>query len=361
MLEVYTKIARSRLKGLKASWEKKVLDFKRPSGTSRGVLTHKNTWILKVWSEEFPDRIGYGECGPLVGLSVDDLDDAVFELQLNTVCLQINDYKTLLARDLLDFPSIRFGLEMALIDLMHEGRRLLFPSPFVQDFAGININGLIWMGEESFMQEQIEEKLSDGFDCIKMKIGAIDFDKEFSLLKSIRERFDSKTIEIRVDANGAFKSEAMDRLKQLASLDLHSIEQPIRQGQIAKMAKLCAEAPLDIALDEELIGVEGIDSKSKLLDEIQPQYIILKPTLLGGFQSCEEWIRLAEERNIAWWATSALESNIGLNAIAQWTAILDNEMPQGLGTGGLYVNNFSSPLRIINGMLHYDKTLNWNL
>lgn len=359
MAVVYPIIAESKLWGLKASWEKKVLEFKQPSGTSRGILKQKNTWILKVWLERDSSIVGLGECGPLVGLSIDDLDSAVFELKLNTICLNIDDYKDLLERALEEYPSIRFGLEMALLDLINGGERIIFSSNFVQNKVGININGLIWMGEECFMKTQIEEKLVAGFNCIKMKIGAIDFETEIKILEGIRSRYDKSEIELRVDANGAFGADALEKLKRLSKYELHSIEQPVMAGQVDVMHELCHESPLSIALDEELIGVRTYEDKKCLLETIQPQYIILKPTLLGGFQASMEWINIAESLNIAWWITSALESNIGLNAIAQWTYTLNNDLPQGLGTGGLFKNNFPSPLRIIKGYLYYDKTLKW--
>lgn len=348
------------LSELEMTWEKKVLEFKRPSGTSRGILKEKKTWIIRLWEKNNPEVVGFGECGPLVGLSVDDVDDALFELKLNTVAVSLNDVNDLLERGLLDFPSIRFGLEMALLDLAAGGKKALFDTSFVKGDNGIDINGLIWMGESSFMQEQIDQKLKDGFSCIKMKIGAIDFQQELSLLQDIREKYASDVIELRVDANGAFAPEdALDKLKQLNEFELHSIEQPIKQGQFNEMNNLCNDTPLAIALDEELIGVDAFTTKKDLLETIQPQYIILKPTLVGGFVACEEWIQLAEEMDIGWWVTSALESNIGLNAIAQWTSTLNNEMPQGLGTGGLYTNNIDSPLVIKEAKLWIDHQIEW--
>lgn len=218
------------------------------------------------------------------------------------------------------------------------------------------------MGEEAFMKEQIEQKLEQGFNCIKLKIGAIDFEKELSLLKFIRSHYDADTIEIRVDANGAFSpDEAMEKLNRLAQFQIHSIEQPIKQGQVEQMVEVCRNTPIPVALDEELIGVFGIDNKKRLLETMQPHYIILKPSLVGGFKGSEEWIKVADENNIGWWITSALESNIGLNAIAQWTHTLQSTMPQGLGTGALYTNNFDSPLVVRQGKLHYDKSLNWKV
>ncbi|EWH13968.1 mandelate racemase/muconate lactonizing protein [Cellulophaga geojensis KL-A] len=339
---------------MKAIYKKYTLDFKRPSGTSRGVLTQKETWFIILKND---NKTGIGECGILRGLSIDDVPN--YEEKLNWVCNNIHLGLEVLLNDLTEFPSIQFGLEQAFLSLTADNPFILFENNFSIKEAPIPINGLIWMGEESFMHQQIQQKLKDGFNCIKMKIGAIDFDTEVSLLKSIRKTYKKEEIELRVDANGAFKEDALDKLKILAELDLHSIEQPIKQGNYAKMKNLCAVTPLPIALDEELIGVFGVTKKKELLQTIQPQYIILKPSLVGGFKGSQEWISLAEKYNIGWWVTSALESNIGLNAIAQWTYGLQSKMPQGLGTGSLYTNNFNSPLEVSNGAISYRKTLNW--
>jgi o-succinylbenzoate synthase len=261
---------------------------------------------------------------------------------------------------LVDFPSIQFGLEMAFRSLQNNDPFMLFSSDFTKGEDSIPINGLIWMGGTDFMKQQIKDKLSQGFSCIKMKIGAIDFSKELDLLKSIRKEFSSEDIELRVDANGAFSVlEALENLKRLSEFGLHSIEQPIKKGQWDEMARLCKESPLPIALDEELIGVTNADEKKELLKVIQPQYIILKPSLLGGYRGSDEWIGISEKMSIGWWVTSALESNVGLNAIAQYTYTKNNNMPQGLGTGGLFTNNFASPLNVKNGTLQYDIKTNW--
>jgi len=263
---------------------------------------------------------------------------------------------------LVAFPSIQFGLEMAFRSLNQKSPFELFPSEFTKGKDSIPINGLIWMGDSLFMKQQIKDKLEAGFTCIKLKIGALDFDKELALLKSIRHEFDAQTIEIRVDANGAFKSrEALEKLKRLSDFNLHSIEQPIKQGQHQEMAQLCSDTPLPIALDEELLGVFSVTNKQVLLQTIKPQYIILKPTLIGGFKGSQEWIDVAETSSIGWWVTSALESNIGLNAIAQWTYTLKNNLPQGLGTGGLFTNNVQAPLVVNSGRLFYDLKTKWNL
>jgi o-succinylbenzoate synthase len=342
---------------MKATYFKHQLQFKRPSGTSRGVLTYKETWFIQL---ENTTRQGIGECGMFKGLSIDDRQD--FEAKLAWTCEHINLGLDVLLAELIEFPSIQFGLEMAFLSVSHQNQFELFPSDFTKGKDSIPINGLIWMGDPVFMKQQIKDKLASGFSCIKLKIGAIDFDKELELMRSIRQEFDADTIEIRVDANGAFKpNEALEKLKRLSDYNLHSVEQPIRQGQVDDMAQLCSESPLPIALDEELIGVFSVTEKQFLLQTIKPQYIILKPTLVGGFKGSQEWITLAESNQIGWWVTSALESNIGLNAIAQWTYTLESPLPQGLGTGGLFTNNIQSPLVVDSGQLVYDLKTKWNL
>lgn len=340
---------------MKATYKKYILNFKRPSGTSRGVMTEKETWFLIL---EENGKKGIGECGILRSLSADDRPD--YEEKLKWVCENIDLGKDKLWELLLEFPSIQFGIEMAFQSLESENPFVLFPSEFTNGTKNIPINGLVWMGEPEFMKAQIEEKLEQGFDCIKLKIGAIDFDKELELLRFIRQNYDAKTIEIRVDANGGFTSEeALSKLNQLTGFELHSIEQPIFKNQHDSMSELCKMAPFPIALDEELIGVFDYAEKEELLQKIKPQYIILKPSLVGGFRGSKEWIELAEKYNIGWWITSALESNVGLNAIAQWTFLQNNLMPQGLGTGGLYTNNFDCPLEVKNGELVYNPDLDW--
>lgn len=336
---------------LKASIEAIVLNFKRPSGTSRGVLTEKRSWLIKVWEENDPQVVGVGECSIIETLSPDWNENYVEELDF--LSKNINELKDINDSWFDSRPSIKFGLETALLDLKTGGEKVLFPSSFTNGIHGIEINGLIWMGDKDFMFEQIKDKIDSGFSCIKMKIGAIDFDSELELLGYIRKHFTKQDIELRVDANGAFNPlNALEKLKQLSEFDLHSIEQPIKQGLLEQMAELCESTPLDIALDEELIGV-GKSERDRLLDVISPQYIILKPSLVGGISESEDWIRRSEKRNIGWWITSALESNIGLNAIAQWTYTLNSDMPQGLGTGQLYTNNIKSPLQIEKGFLYH--------
>ncbi len=344
---------------------KRTLVFKFDAGTSRGVLKTKDVFWVKAFHSDRTEIVGWGEAAPLVKLSPDDRSD--FEQALQQTLGEISkvnwgqDEKDILnqLKKLIPFeiPSIRFALETAILDLMNGGRKKILGNDFHAGKKAISINGLIWMGDKEFMLDQIQEKLAQGFDCIKMKIGAIDFQQELALLDYIRTRFSKDQITLRVDANGAFSIEdALPKLQQLAQYDLHSIEQPISAGNRSVMKQLCEATPLPIALDEELIGVKN---KTELLDEILPQFIILKPTLLGGILETREWIDLAETRNIGWWMTSALESNIGLNAIAQLADSLDASVPQGLGTGKLYRNNLESPLEIQKGMILYNPKRPW--
>lgn len=340
---------------MKVSYQKYILNFKRPSGTSRGVMTQKETWFLMI---EKDGKRGIGECGILRSLSFDDRPD--YQDRLEWVCENIDLGAERLWEELRDYPSIQFGVEMAFRSLGAQNPFLLFPSEFTSGNSAIPINGLVWMGTEAFMKEQIVEKIRQGFRCIKLKIGAIDFETELNLLQYIRREFSSEEMEIRVDANGAFSpTEAMEKLKRLSGLQLHSIEQPIKQGQLDVMADLCDRTPLPIALDEELIGITSVTKKREILQIINPQYLIFKPSLIGGFKGTNEWIEQANTHNTGWWITSALESNVGLNAISQYTFDLSNEMPQGLGTGGLYTNNFDSPLEVKDGKLWYEPQKNW--
>jgi o-succinylbenzoate synthase len=341
---------------IKALYKKYILNFKSPSGTSRGILRTKETWFIIL---EENGKKGIGETGLFRGLSIDDVPD--YEEKLNWACKNINLGLESLLAALFNFPSIQFGLEQAFLSLQSVQQFELFPSAFTKGKQAISINGLVWMGDQQFMKTQIEEKLKTGFSCIKMKIGAIDFNAEVRLLKSIRKEFSANEIELRVDANGAFNPEnALDKLKKLSELDIHSIEQPIKQGQLQEMASLCESTPLPIALDEELIGVFSLDEKKRIIETINPQFIILKPSLVGGFQGSKEWIEIVESRQSKWWITSALESNVGLSAIAQYTYTLENELPQGLGTGSLFSNNFESPLEVKNGTLQYHNSKIWN-
>jgi len=341
---------------MKARYKQYILKFKQASGTSRGILKTKETFFIQLSKE---DKIGIGECGLFRGLSADDVSN--YEEKLQWTCDHINLPKEELLNELIEFPSIQFGLEQAFLSLKSDDKFKLFPSDFTSGKAKININGLVWMGTEQFMKKQIEEKLQAGFTTIKLKIGAIDFKTELNLLKAIRKDFSAKEITLRVDANGGFTpDEALEKLSYLSDLELHSIEQPIKVNQWEKMAELCEKSPLDIALDEELIGVFYKEKKAALLKAIKPQYIILKPSLVGGIQGSNEWISLADKQNIGWWITSALESNIGLNAIAQYTYGLQTIIPQGLGTGSLFSNNINAPLRVKKGHLWYDLDLNWD-
>lgn len=330
-----------------AEYSRYLLEFKRPSGTSRGVLHEKETFILKV-SEN--GKSGIGECAIFRGLSFDDQPE--YEEKLQWLCENIDQDPDFLQEELKTFPSIWFGYEQAVSNLKY-GEHLYFPSEFTNGKTPIIINGLIWMGGVHYMEEQIQEKLEKGFHCIKLKIG-VDWKSEHEVLQKLRQKFSKEILELRVDANGGFtKEEAKTVLEQLADLDIHSIEQPIKAGSWNDMAELCVQTPTPIALDEELIGIIDFNQKKELLETIQPQYIILKPALVGGFSGSDEWISLAEEQNIGWWITSALESNIGLNAIAQYTFTKKNPMPQGLGTGALFVNNFESDLDLKGEELYF--------
>ena len=341
---------------MKAHYKKHILEFKTPSGTSRGILKTKEAWFIVL---EDKGRLGFGECGMLRGLSIDDRPD--FEQTLQWVCANIHLGEQQLYDALTEFPSIQMGLEIAFKSLAAHDPFQIYPSAFTKGEASIAINGLIWMGDKDFMSRQITSKLNEGFGCIKMKIGAINFDTELALLKSIRQEFSASEIEIRVDANGAFDPKnALEKLKQLSDLDLHSIEQPIAVKKWDQMAYLCEKSPLDIALDEELIGVFSNQDKQRLLNHINPQYIILKPSFIGGFKGSDSWIELSQANNVQWWITSALESNVGLNAISQYTFTKNSTLPQGLGTGSLYTNNIASALQITKGTLCYNPTKKWN-
>ncbi|MBD5206512.1 MAG: o-succinylbenzoate synthase [Bacteroidales bacterium] len=330
-----------------------VLHFKQPAGTSRGILNEKITCFLRVYDENDPTQFGIGEAGIFPGLSP-EADDRFFyklmELQANV--------RLGLQTDLERFPSLQCGFEQAIRDFASGCRGIYYESPFIEGMSDIEINGLVWMGDFDKMIERIESKLSEGFRCIKLKIGAIDWRKEIEMIEFIRAQYPREKVEIRVDANGGFTMDnAIPRLHRLHELGVHSIEQPIKQGNPDLMRFLCEVSPLPIALDEELIGKFTTENKIEMLDYIKPSYIVLKPTLIGGFSGSEEWIRLAEERGIGWWVTSSLESNIGLNALAQWVATLNTTIPQGLGTGALYTNNFKSPLELHGDRLSYNPSL----
>ena len=332
------------------------LQFKFPAGTSRGVLLHKPSSFLILEKDGFT---GIGECSTIPGLSLDPTE--TYTEKLDELCRLLNEGYDPSTIVLDDFPSIAFGLETALLDLEAKGSKILFPSAFTEEKTGIPINGLVWMGDKEYMQKQIREKIAAGYRCIKLKVGAIDFETELEIISCIRQQFTADDIEIRLDANGGFNpGNALKKLEKLAVFSIHSIEQPIKPRQFDAMAELCLKSPIPIVLDEELIGVKPLE-KETILEQIKPAYIILKPSLIGGFRESEEWIRLAEKQNIGWWITSALEANIGLNDIAQWTYTLNSELPQGLGTGQLYHNNIPSPLEIRDAKLFYNPQINWDL
>jgi o-succinylbenzoate synthase len=340
---------------MQARFKKHRLYFKRPSGTSRGILTYKDSWFLVLHAH---GKTGIGECSILEGLSPDDPQR--IEAVLSSLCSALEAGNTL--PDLTVWPAIQMGLETALCSLEGTHSFSLYPSKFTQGKGAIPINGLVWMGTFESMNTQILNLLKAGYNCIKLKIGALDFERELDLLAQLRKEFTEKEVILRVDANGAFQpDEALEKLKRLSEFEVHSIEQPIGINQWQKMADLCSKTPVPIALDEELIGPHTAESKQQLLEEIKPQFIILKPSLLGGFKEADQWIQYADNLAIGWWITSALESNIGLNAIAQWTYLKEVSGHQGLGTGSLFTNNISSPLRIKKGCLMLDNSLHWEV
>ena len=333
----------------------RTLHFKQPAGTSRGVYTTRQSYYLTITDDDRPGIKGVGECATLPDLSCDAVPE-YFKI-LSDICRMVEQTGNIPYEMLRPYPSILFGLETAFAQLEANGSTRLYDTPFGRGEEGITINGLVWMGTFEEMYSRLEAKLKAGFHCVKLKIGAIDFNKELDLIKHIREAFDKNTIELRVDANGGFTPEnAMARLEALAQYDIHSIEQPIKQHQWGEMARLCKETPLPIALDEELIGVNVKSMKEYLLDTIRPQYIILKPSLHGGMYGCNEWIQMAKERGIGSWITSALESNVGLNAIAHYCAQTYGpavSIPQGLGTGQLFTDNIETPLMIEGDKIWY--------
>ena len=337
--------------------EERVLHFKQPAGTSRGVYTERRIWLVTVSDGV---AVGVGECAPLPQLSCDDIPN--YGEVLRRFCDEVEQTGEIPYEALRDYPSMLFGLETAMLDVRcqkEDGRSVLFDTPFSRGEVGIPINGLVWMGNYDEMLRRLEEKLEKGFRCVKLKIGAIGFEQELELVKRIRDRFSFHEVELRLDANGAFRpDEALYKLELLSQYAVHSIEQPIRQGQWAMMAELCRESPLPIALDEELIGVNDPDMKRHMLNIIKPRYIILKPSLHGGMLGCREWIETARDMGIGSWITSALESNVGLNAIAQFASDVYGDhitMPQGLGTGQLFTDNIPMPLEIRGDKLWISK------
>ena len=313
----------------------------------------KDTYFVKIFDTDNPAIEGIGECGLFKGLSADDVAD--YEYILSEACRHPLD-------PLPEMSSIRMGFETAFADLRNGGKKIVFPSDWQNGKTGIEINGLIWMGDKATMLSRIQEKIERGFKILKLKIGGIDFGEELSILKLIRDTYSPEDLEIRLDANGSFTPDnALQRLDLLSQYHIHSIEQPIRSGQREQMLSICRQSPIPIALDEELIGYRSDSEMESMLDDIRPQYIILKPTLCGGFERSDKWIELAEKKNIGWWATSALESNIGLNAIAQWISTKNNPMAQGLGTGELYHNNIPSPIYMSGDTLNYDINSRWEI
>lgn len=330
-----------------------ILDFKQPAGTSRGVMLQKYTYLIKVWDENAPDHYGIGEASVFPGLSPEA--DGRYEYKIVELLANVAIGR---ATDLTRYPSLQIGLEEALRDFAGGGTMRYFDSGFIRGESELTINGLIWMGDFDTMEKRVAEKLREGFKCLKFKIGALDWEGEYRMLRQVRENHPASELEIRVDANGGFTEQNVhSRLDDLARLDIHSIEQPVKPRLWNIMADLCRTSPVPIALDEELIGIYTDEDRERMLEAIRPQYIILKPSLCGAFSGSDSWIRLAAERNIGWWITSALESNIGLNAIAQYAASKGVTMPQGLGTGALFTTNFDTPLRREGEHLVFDPTV----
>ncbi len=339
------------MKNIKIKVDKRILDFKTPAGTSRGVYNTRTIWLITIADKSNSCHYGIGECAPLPDLSCDFNQD--YNSKLNYFCQKIESDGSSDFEELRPYPSILFGFETA---IRHYERKdyALWDTPFSRGEKGILTNGLIWMDSIEKMAEQVKEKIEAGFKCIKLKIGAQNFEDELNILKQIRKSYSSDQLTIRVDANGAFSTaEALFKMEELNKLGIHSIEQPIKSGNRKSLSEIIKKSQLPVALDEELIGINTSEEKVKLLDTVKPEYIVLKPSLHGGFTGCEEWIDIAEKRNIGWWITSALESNIGLNAIAQWCANLDNDTYHGLGTGKLFKNNIDIPLEIIGERLWY--------
>lgn len=342
---------------MKAAYAPYKLNFIIPGGTSRGILTEKETYFIKIWDESDPSSYGIGECALFRGLSKEDTSQ--YESKLRELCLNIENNEP---TDLSDYSSIKFGLEGAILDFTNGCKRICFPSEFTRGEKNIFINGLIWMGSKEEMLSGIDKKIAAGFRTLKLKIGAISFTSELEIIDSIRTSYPPEVLEIRLDANGAFdKDHAMQRLEKLSHFDIHSIEQPIKPGQWSEMSYLCENSPIPIALDEELIGITDPQMMSELITTITPSYIILKPSLMGGISGAEQWLGLAAKYDCGCWITSALESNIGLNVLAQWTATLDPLIPQGLGTGKLFSNNIPSPLTQVNDFLHFDPSKKWEI
>lgn len=354
---------------LKIDFTSHTLNFKKPAGTSRGTLHEKQSWFIKLYESSDPAIYGLGEISTLPGLSLDHGSD--FERILKNLSQVIGSERLPMTQaDAFDvvrnlvpdaLPSVRFALETALLDLSNGGHREVFSNEFYLASRPLPINGLIWMGDFESMKSQVGAKIREGYDCIKIKVGALDFDQECTLLKRIRDEFKSDKVTLRLDANGAFlTNEVLLKLKRLTGFDIHSIEQPIMPKQPEAMALICQKSEIPIALDEELIGIHNNTARRELLEDLMPSYIILKPSLLGGFDAAVQWIDIAASFGIGWWITSALESNVGLNALAQFTASYNPELPQGLGTGQLFTNNIDSPLQVRAGEICYSSDGIWD-
>lgn len=337
-------------------FKKYILHFKKPGGTSRGVLHDKETYFLFA---EKNGRIAIGECNRFTRLSYDDRPG--YEEKLQEVCRQLENHEENILPELSEWPSIQFGVETLLKDLKNGCNQIIYPEAFLRKQFSVPINGLIWMGKREEMYRQIVQKLEEGFTSVKLKIGAIDFEAELELIRFIRRQFSQKEVEIRLDANGAFQfEEAKEKLNTLSVLDISYIEQPIRAGQWQEMAALCESSPIKIALDEELIGKIHREDKEKMIATVLPKFLILKPALIGGFNGSDEWKALIKKYQGDWIITSALESNIGLNAIAQYSAKDAPTAAQGLGTGQLFTNNIPSPYSVNADGLHYHSNKNWD-
>ncbi|MEZ4756989.1 MAG: o-succinylbenzoate synthase [Flavobacteriales bacterium] len=345
---------------LHARWTEHSLQARFPLGTSKGTLDKRTVWYLIAWNDEWPERIGIGEAAPFPGHSLEFPADV--RTKLLELCQRTTDWQQRLQGDLIQVPSVRAAVEQCLRDLDVGGTKELFPSDFTLGQRGIPINGLVWMGDKRTMRARIRAIIADGYRVVKLKIGALDWAEEEALLREVRSEFNANDLELRVDANGAFDAaEVMPVLHRLADLGVQSIEQPIAPGRYELMAEVVAASPVPIALDEDLIGLHHTDARTALLDTVRPGHIVIKPSLVGGWQATREWIGLAGERGIGWWITSALESSIGLNAIAQFTATLPIDRAQGLGTGSVYLNNIPSPLEVENGALFHRPERGWDL
>ncbi len=345
---------------IKARWIERTLNPRFELGTSKGPIHARTVWYLIAWDEEAPELKGIGEAALFPGHSKEFPADV--KLKLTELCERTDNWAQRMITDLVDVPSVRFAVEQCLRDLDAGGTKTLFPSEFTLGRSGIPINGLVWMGDKSTMKQRIREQIEGGCSTVKMKIGAIGIDDELALLKGVRQEYNASNITLRVDANGAFNAQqAPDVLKRLAELEVHSIEQPVPPGLFEVMEELCATTPVPIALDEDLIGLNTRDAKVDLLDNVKPHWIVIKPSLVGGWGATHEWIELAKARGIGWWITSALESSIGLNAVAQFTATLNVSIAQGLGTGKVYTNNIPSPLLAEKGLLRYRPEEAWDL